>query len=145
MATGEIPPPAPDTPAFDADAVIALTSALVRLRTVNTAIADAVEAPAVALVADVMRDFGWTVTVTEVAPGRPSVVGVVDGSAPGRTLMFEGHVDVVTEGDPAAWSFPPYSGAVVDGRLLGRGSADMKSGAASPAAWWSACSPTRRG
>jgi succinyl-diaminopimelate desuccinylase len=44
--------------------------------------------------------------------------------------MFEGHVDVVTEGDPAAWSFDPYSGEVVDGRLLGRGSADMKSGVA---------------
>ena len=110
--------------------MIALAAALVRQRTVNETGAEVVEAPAVALVAQVMRDFGWAVTVTEVAPGRPSVVGVIDGSAPGRTLMFEGHVDVVTEGDPAAWSFPPYSGEVVDGRLLGRGSADMKSGVA---------------
>jgi len=113
---------------FDADAVIALAAALVGQRTV--AGSDVVEAPAVALVADVMRDFGWAVTVTEVAPGRQSVVGVVDGAGPGRTLMFEGHVDVVTEGDAALWSFEPYSGAVVDGRLLGRGSADMKSGVA---------------
>ena len=44
--------------------------------------------------------------------------------------MFEGHVDVVTEGDPDLWSFDPYGGDVVDGRLLGRGSADMKSGVA---------------
>ncbi len=118
------------TEEFDPAAVIALAAALVRQRTVNETGAEVVEAPAVALVAQVMRDFGWAVTVTEVAPGRPSVVGVIDGSAPGRTLMFEGHVDVVTEGDPAAWSFDPYSGEVVDGRLLGRGSADMKSGVA---------------
>jgi succinyl-diaminopimelate desuccinylase len=110
--------------------VIGLTAALVRLRTVNAAGADVVEAPAVTLIADVMRGFGWSVTQTQAAPGRPSVVGVIDGSAPGRTLMFEGHVDVVTEGDPAVWSFDPFSGDVVDGRLLGRGSADMKSGVA---------------
>jgi succinyl-diaminopimelate desuccinylase len=84
----------------------------------------------VAVVADLMRGFGWTVTVMDAAPGRPSVVGVIDGSAPGRTLMFEGHVDVVTEGDQALWSFDPFCGDVVDGRLLGRGSADMKSGVA---------------
>jgi succinyl-diaminopimelate desuccinylase len=95
-----------------------------------------VEAPAVALVAEVMRGFGWAVTVTEVAPGRQSVVGVIDGSEPGgsagrtRTLMFEGHVDVVTEGDPAGWSFDPYAGDIVAGQLRGRGSADMKSGVA---------------
>ena len=48
----------------------------------------------------------------------------------GRTLMFEGHLDVVTEGDPDLWSFDPYGGDMVDGRLQGRGSADMKSGVA---------------
>ena len=53
-----------------------------------------------------------------------------DRRRPGRTLMFEGHVDVVTEGDPDLWSFDPYAGDVVDGRLRGRGSADMKSGVA---------------
>ena len=77
-----------------------------------------------------MRGFGWDVTVTEVAPGRTSVVAVVAGHGPGRTLMFEGHVDVVTEGDPTGWSFDPFGGDVVDGRLRGRGSADMKSGVA---------------
>jgi succinyl-diaminopimelate desuccinylase len=77
-----------------------------------------------------MRGFGWEVAVTEVAPGRTSVVAVIPGSRPGSTLMFEGHVDVVTEGDPGAWSFDPFGGDVVDGRLRGRGSADMKSGVA---------------
>ena len=44
--------------------------------------------------------------------------------------MFEGHTDVVTEGDPDLWSVDPFGGEIVDGRLHGRGSADMKSGVA---------------
>jgi succinyl-diaminopimelate desuccinylase len=122
---------------FDASAVVDLAAALVRLRTVHDGVLSTVEAPAVALIAEVMRGFGWAVTVTDVAPGRQSVVGVIDGDQPGtqtrspaRTLMFEGHVDVVTEGDPAGWSFDPYAGDIVAGQLRGRGSADMKSGVA---------------
>lgn len=117
----------------DAGAVIDLTARLVRLRTVHEGPGD-VETPAVDLLAGLMRDFGWAVTVVEAAPGRPSVVGVVDGGRPGRTLMFEGHVDVVTEGDPGSWSFDPYAGDIIDngadGILRGRGSADMKAGVA---------------
>jgi succinyl-diaminopimelate desuccinylase len=120
---------------FDAAAVVELAAALVRLRTVHDGGVHTVEAPAVAIIADLMRDFGWNVTVTEVAPGRQSVVGVIDGGSATpelqpRTLMFEGHVDVVTEGDPAGWSFDPFAGDIVAGHLRGRGSADMKSGVA---------------
>jgi succinyl-diaminopimelate desuccinylase len=118
------------TDLFDGAAVIALTQALVRLPTVVIAGIDEVETPACALIAATMRDYGWEVTIEEVATGRPNVVGIVHGRHPGRTLMFEGHVDVVTPGDVESWSFPPFSGDVVDGRLLGRGSADMKSGVA---------------
>jgi len=51
------------------------------------------------------------------------------GSGDGPTLMFDGHVDVVPVGDPAAWSTPdPFSGRVVAGELHGRGSCDMKAG-----------------
>ncbi len=103
---------------------------LVRIRSVNDAGATDVEAPVAAVVADLMRGFGWAVTVTEVAPGRPNVVAVVEGAGPGRTLMFEGHSDVVTPGDAADWTFDPFAGDIVDGRLRGRGSADMKSGVA---------------
>ena len=44
--------------------------------------------------------------------------------------MFEGHTDVVTEGDRRAWSFDPYGAELRDGRIHGRGSADMKGGVA---------------
>ncbi len=117
------------TDSFDAAAVVELAQALVRLPTVATGSED-VEAPAAELIADVMRGFGWSVSVDEVASGRPNVVGVITGNAPGRTLMFEGHTDVVTPGDAESWSFPPFSGDIVDGRLRGRGSADMKGGVA---------------
>jgi len=121
--------PFPEAADFGA-AAVELTQALVRLPTVVTGDLDEVETPAVDLLADLMRSFDWDVEVTEAASGRPNVVAVVAGRGPGRTLMFEGHVDVVTPGDPQAWSFPPFSGNIVDGRLLGRGAADMKSGVA---------------
>ena len=113
----------------DATAVVDLAARLVRLRTVHEG-AGEVERPAVDLLAGLMRGYGWDVTVLEASPGRHSVIGVVGGDRPGRTLMFEGHVDVVTEGDPAGWSFDPFAGDVVGGRLRGRGSADMKAGVA---------------
>ena len=113
----------------DEEAVVALTRDLVRLRTVNED--GAKEAPAAELVAETMRSFGWEPQVTEVAPGRPNVVAVVEGGGgPGRTLAFEGHTDVVTEGDLDRWSVDPYGGEIRDGRLYGRGAADMKSGVA---------------
>src|ERR687895_420271 len=53
---------------------------------------------------DTRSDRGWQPIVEEVAPGRPNVVCVIEGGAgPGPTLLFEGHTDVVTEGDPAEW------------------------------------------
>ena len=118
------------TSGFDGDAVVALAQSLVRLPTaVGPGIAE-VETAATGLLAETMRGFGWAVTVEEVDSGRPNVIAVINGNGPGRTLMFEGHVDVVTPGDVDSWSFPPYSGDIVDGRLLGRGSADMKAGVA---------------
>ena len=107
--------------------VIDFTRELVRIRSTS----DVGEAEAAALVADRMRSFGWEPQVSEVAPGRPNVVAVIDGGGgPGRTLLFEGHTDVVTEGRREDWSFDPYGGEIVDGMLRGRGAADMKGGLA---------------
>lgn len=44
----------------------------------------------------------------------------------GPHLCFAGHTDVVPPGDDSAWSVPPFSGTIKDGKLIGRGSADMK-------------------
>ncbi|MCA0400207.1 MAG: succinyl-diaminopimelate desuccinylase [Proteobacteria bacterium] len=43
-------------------------------------------------------------------------------------LVFAGHTDVVPTGDEARWAHPPFSGAVIDGEIWGRGACDMKSG-----------------
>ena len=58
------------------------------------------------------------------------VVGRLPGTAPGnaRSLLFNGHLDVVPVGDPQQWSGDPFDGRIVDGRLYGRGSCDMKAG-----------------
>ncbi|MEU7580953.1 M20 family metallopeptidase [Streptomyces sp. NPDC041068] len=121
----------PTVPVVDTEAAVALTRDLVRLRTVNAAGATEVEQPAARLVQRLFADFGWAYEVMEVAPGRPNTVAVVEGGGgDGPTLMFEGHVDVVTEGDPADWSVDPYGAEIREGKLWGRGAADMKSGVA---------------
>ena len=95
------------------------------------------EAAVARAIAEELRALGLQVHVEEAAPGRPNVVGDWIGAGAGPLLILEGHSDVVTEGDPAAWSVPPFGGVVVDGRLYGRGAADMKGGvAAAIAAVW---------
>lgn len=60
--------------------------------------------------------------------GSPNVVGTWKGTGGGRSLILNGHVDVVPEGDHAQWEQPPYSGEVINGCLYGRGATDMKGG-----------------
>ena len=120
--------------AVDAERVIELTRSLVRVRSVVDPATGTTEREAAELVAAELRAGGFSPVMQEVAPGRPNVICDWAGSgfdpARDRTLMFEGHTDVVTEGDPAAWSVDPFGAEIRDGRLYGRGSADMKGGVA---------------
>jgi succinyl-diaminopimelate desuccinylase len=115
---------------IEAEELVRFLQRLVQARSVYEPETGGSESPAAAEVLACMRGFGWSPVVNEVAPGRPNVVAVIDGAEPGPTLMFEGHIDVVTEGDPAQWTHPPFGAEIVDGRLYGRGAADMKSGVA---------------
>jgi acetylornithine deacetylase len=56
------------------------------------------------------------------------VVGSMGEDRGGRTLILNGHVDVVPPGDPQGWSFSPWSGEVKEGEVRGRGALDMKGG-----------------
>ena len=115
--------------AIDAGALVDFTQRLVRIPSVFDPDRQLSEQPAADLVADVMTSCGWTADRDVVAPGRPNVVAVVEGGGgAGPTLMFEGHTDVVTEGD--GWTVDPFGAEIVDGKLWGRGSADMKGGLA---------------
>ncbi|CAN7515580.1 ArgE/DapE family deacylase [Variovorax paradoxus] len=62
--------------------------------------------------------------------GRNNVVGVHQPKGPvqGRSLILNGHIDVVPVGHPKLWSTPPFQPRVVGDRLYGRGAADMKAG-----------------
>ncbi|MFI9591679.1 M20 family metallopeptidase [Nonomuraea sp. NPDC052265] len=115
----------------DERGVVEFTQALVRIPSTNDPARGRTERPAAALVEARMREWGWDPVVSEAAPGRANVVAVVEGGGgDGPTLMFEGHTDVVTEGDLSTWTVDPFGGEIRDGRLWGRGSADMKSGLA---------------
>lgn len=58
----------------------------------------------------------------------PNVVGVLKGTGGGKSIVLNGHVDVVPEGDHDQWNEPPYSGVIKDGKMYGRGVTDMKGG-----------------
>ena len=118
------------TPIIDVDAVVEFTRQLVRIPSVYDPARGLNEQPAAELVAEQMRAFGWSPRVDLVADGRPNVIATIDGDGPGRTLLFEGHTDVVTEGDEQAWTVDPFGAELRGGRIYGRGSADMKSGVA---------------
>jgi len=62
--------------------------------------------------------------------GRPNVVARSKGRGSGRSLLFNGHVDVIPPGPLQAWIHPPWGGEIDGTRLYGRGASDMKSGLA---------------
>lgn len=110
------------------DPAIELLRRLVAIDSVNPTLVPgaAGEAAVARVVADVLRASGLTVEVQEAAPGRPNVIGTLDGGAPGRSLMFCGHIDTVGVAGMAR----PFDPVERDGRVYGRGSQDMKSGVA---------------
>jgi acetylornithine deacetylase len=61
---------------------------------------------------------------------RPNVVGVYTGKGSGRSLLLNGHVDVIPAGPEDAWQSGPWAGDVRDGKMFGRGASDMKAGLA---------------
>jgi succinyl-diaminopimelate desuccinylase len=117
---------------INAEEVVELTRSLVRIPSVyRPGEAGANEAEAAAFVEAWFRREGLPVEIQEVAPGRPNVLSWIGEKGPGqRCLLLEGHTDVVTEGDPHAWTSPPFAAEMRDGRIYGRGAADMKSGLA---------------
>jgi acetylornithine deacetylase len=62
--------------------------------------------------------------------GRPQLVARFPGEGSGRSLLLNGHIDVVSSEPRASWSSDPNRAEVRDGKLYGRGSCDMKGGVA---------------
>ena len=109
--------------------VVELTSQLIRIDTTNTGDPATVvgEQEAAEWVIRQLEEVGYQTTLVESgAPGRANVFARLDGQDPSRgALLMHGHLDVVPA-EPADWSVHPFSGAVKDGYLWGRGAVDMK-------------------
>ncbi len=111
----------------DEQEVVRLTQELVRIPSVfRPEQAGANEERVALFVADYLRKMGLQVFYEEVVPGRPNVIAFYDSGRPGKTLLFEAHTDVVTEGDRDAWSYDPFGAAISGGRIYGRGACDTK-------------------
>lgn len=110
----------------DRETVIHLTQKLVRIDSVFRDDGVSTEREVAEFVAQYLRAIGIETHVEEVVPGRPNVIGIIDSGKPGKTLLFEGHTDVVTEGNREAWKYDPFGAEIVDGRMYGRGTNDTK-------------------
>ena len=107
---------------------IALLHQLVRIDSRNPSLVTGApgEGAIARTLGETLRAWGFDVSIPEAAPGRPNVVARI-GRPGGRTLLFNGHMDVVgVDGMRHA----PFDAEVRDGKLYGRGSCDMKGGVA---------------
>ncbi len=103
---------------------VELTAALVRCPSVTPA-----EGGALVLLEQVLSAAGFV--CTRVDRGETANLFARWGAkGAARSFGFNGHTDVVPVGDEAAWSLAPFGGAVLDGKVWGRGACDMKSGVA---------------
>jgi acetylornithine deacetylase/succinyl-diaminopimelate desuccinylase-like protein len=111
------------------DEVVGLASDLIRIDSTNTGDPDTLvgERAAAEYVAGKLSDVGFeTIYIESGAPGRGNVIARLPGADPQRGgLLVHGHLDVVPA-DATEWSVHPFSGAVQDGYLWGRGAVDMK-------------------
>jgi acetylornithine deacetylase/succinyl-diaminopimelate desuccinylase-like protein len=111
------------------DEVVDIVSRLIRFDTTNTGDPDTTkgEAECARWVAEQLEEVGYQVEYVESgAPGRGNVFARLAGADSSRgALLIHGHLDVVPA-EAADWSVHPFSGAIEDGYVWGRGAVDMK-------------------
>lgn len=108
--------------AVDAGEVLSFARALIAAPSENPG---GTEDAAAAIASEILTGMGASPETIRSAEARPSVVASI-GSGGRPCLAWNGHLDVVPAGDPSTWTHGPWEGAVEDGRLIGRGAADMK-------------------
>jgi acetylornithine deacetylase/succinyl-diaminopimelate desuccinylase family protein len=113
--------------AVDADEVLRMARALIAAPSENPG---GTEDAAAAVAGELLAGLDANPRTIRGEAGRPSVVARL-GAGGGPSLAWNGHLDVVPAGDLGAWEHPPFAGTVAEGRLVGRGAADMKGAVAS--------------
>jgi putative selenium metabolism hydrolase len=103
---------------IDFSALASLTQALVRQQTLSGA-----EEPAIMTIGAEMRRLGYDEVF---ADENGSLIGIVNGARPGPTVLLDAHCDTVGIAPGIDWSYAAFGGEIVQDRIYGRGSADMK-------------------
>lgn len=107
------------------DDMVGFLSRLIQAKTPNP---PGYTADACQLVARLLDTHSIPYRIIEPSPGKQNLVAGFEGREPGRHLVLNGHLDVFPVTDEAAWTYPPWSGKVINGRVYGRGACDMKAG-----------------
>ena len=109
---------------IDRDYTISTLARLVQINSINPTLAPGApgEQEIAGFIADSLRACGLTAEIFEPEPGRTSVLGRLRGAGGGRSLMLNAHCDTVD----IPGMTEPFSGAIRDGKLYGRGAYDMK-------------------
>jgi len=108
--------------------LIRLTQVMVRIPSVNP---PGNEEDLAEFLVHELKSYGFSSKLVRVQPKRPNVMAMLSGKKKGKTILMNGHMDVVPVGDLSGWKFEPFSGTLHQGRIYGRGSVDMKGGLAS--------------
>ncbi|CCQ95131.1 Acetylornithine deacetylase or succinyl-diaminopimelate desuccinylase [[Clostridium] ultunense Esp] len=116
---------------LEVDNMIAFIQEIIRINSVyDPEVEGANEEEVAKYIYDFLLEEGFEVYIEEVVPGRPNVIAFLRGEEEGKTLLFEGHTDVVSAGDIDKWTYDPFGGEIVevDGkkRIYGRGACDTK-------------------
>ncbi|MFF3024183.1 peptidase [Gottfriedia sp. NPDC057948] len=75
-----------------------------------------------------MKEHPYFISTRDSFTGSPNIVATLKGTSGGKSMILNGHIDVVPEGNIQQWTYPPYGANVVDNKLYGRGATDMKGG-----------------
>lgn len=107
--------------------LVQLTSKLVQYPTVNPPGENLIECSL--FIKDFFNFYGYSVDIIEFEKGWPVVI-VNNGRKSDKSILLNGHYDVVPTGDKNKWKHDPFSGKIIDDKVYGRGSTDMKGGLA---------------
>jgi len=105
---------------------VELTRDLIRMDTINP---PGNEEPAARYLGELLAGAGLNVSYPRLGENSTGLIAVVSGKTSQLPLVFTGHLDTVPIGD-APWDSPPHDAEIKNGRLMGRGASDMKSGIA---------------